>query len=71
MKNPIHHARTKHIDIRHHYIREVFEEGLIDVKYLPTTEMVADVLTKALFQPNHKKFLDGLGVQSFESVALC
>lgn len=67
MKNPIHHARTKHIDIRYHYIRQVYEKGQINVEYLPTTEMIADVLTKPLFGPSYQKFSSGLGVRSVAS----
>lgn len=40
--------RTKHIDIRYHHIRDKISEGVIAVKYLPTEEMTADILTKAL-----------------------
>jgi hypothetical protein len=38
--------RSKHIDIKYHFIREKVEEGTINLSYLPTTEMVADILTK-------------------------
>jgi hypothetical protein len=41
-------GRTKHIDVRYHYIRQLIEDGSINVKYLPTTEMLADILTKPL-----------------------
>lgn len=47
-RNPISHARTKHIDIRYHYIREALEDGEIDLCYCPTDEMTADLLTKPL-----------------------
>jgi hypothetical protein len=50
-KNPVQHARTKHIDIRHHYVREQVHQGAVELKYLPTKEMIADVLTKALPKP--------------------
>ena len=61
MRNPVHHARTKHVDIRHHYVREVFERGELNVEYISTNEMIADILTKGLFGPNHRKCLKGLG----------
>ena len=61
-KNPVFHCRTKHIDIRHHYIREIFRKGQIDVKYIPTDDMVADVLTKGLYRPKHEKFRKYLGI---------
>lgn len=48
IKNPEFHKRTKHIDIRHHFIREKVEQGDIEVKYVPTNYQRADILTKAL-----------------------
>src|SRR5271154_3830309 len=47
-KNPIFHACAKHIDIRHHFVREAIQDKVIWVQYIPTTEMTADSLTKAL-----------------------
>jgi hypothetical protein len=47
-KNSSSTSRAKHIDIRHHFIRERIESGDISVKYCPTEDMVADVLTKGL-----------------------
>ena len=47
-QNPIAHSRTKHIDIRFHFIRKAREEGIIDIVYCPTSEMVADLLTKPI-----------------------
>lgn len=41
-------ARSKHIDVRHHHIRDKIENETIEVRYLPTEEMVADGLTKAV-----------------------
>ena len=47
-KNPEHHARNKHIDMRHHFCRDKVESGEVVVTYMPTHLMVADALTKAL-----------------------
>ena len=47
-KNPKFHARTKHIDIKHNFIREKVENGELILKYCPTNDMIADLLTKAL-----------------------
>ena len=40
--------RTKNIAVRHHFIREFRDEGLIDIKYIPTRSQTADILTKSL-----------------------
>ena len=42
------HARTKHLDLRYHFIRDLISKGLIKLHYCPTEDMVADILTKAL-----------------------
>ena len=47
-RNPVSHARTKHIDIRYHFIREAVQDGVIDLRFCPTSEMIADALTKPL-----------------------
>jgi hypothetical protein len=46
--NPVHHNRSKHIDLRAHCIREKVTEGVVDLKYVPTSEQLADILTKPL-----------------------
>ena len=47
-KNPIQHSRTKHIDIRHHFLREHVQNGNIVVDFVNTENQVADILTKPL-----------------------
>jgi hypothetical protein len=54
------HARTKHIDIRFHFIRQVIASGTIKMVYCPTDDMTADVLTKALLR--WKVMCHGLGL---------
>ena len=60
--NPIIHARTKHIDIRYHFVREKVEDGTIQLKYCPTDEMIADILTKPLPTQCFVKFRELMGV---------
>jgi len=56
------HSRTKHIDVRYHFIRWIIEEGKIKLIYCPTDEMVADALTKALPSTKVKHFAHELGL---------
>lgn len=53
VKNPTVQKKSKHIDIRYHYIREKYEDKEIDVKYIPTNENAADILTKILTKQKH------------------
>jgi len=62
MKDHQYHARTKHIDIRFHFIRWIVEEGSIRLVYCPTDEMIADTLTKALPSARAKHFASQLGL---------
>ena len=61
-KNPVYHGRTKHIDIRAHFIREQVANGTINLKYCSTKEQVADILTKALPRDKHEYLRSWLGV---------
>lgn len=60
--NPVLHKRSKHIDVRHHFIREMIENKIIVVKYLPTSDMPADIFTKGLNNVKHYKLLLILGI---------
>ena len=62
MKDHQHHMRTKHIDIRFHFIRWVIEEGKIKLVYCPTNDMLADSFTKALPSVKVKHFATALGL---------
>ena len=48
IQDPQYHKRTKHIDVRYHFIREKHERGDIQVEYVPTDHQEADLLTKPL-----------------------
>ncbi|XP_053958679.1 uncharacterized protein LOC128863506 [Anastrepha ludens] len=62
-KNPIFHNRTKHVDIRHHFVREAVERKDIIIKYVSTEEMPADVLTKRLSATKHIHCIQNLGMK--------
>ena len=55
-KNPKFHARTKHIDIKHHFIRDKVESDELLLKYCPSSDMIANMLTKALPRTLFQKF---------------
>ena len=66
-QNQITHSRSKHIDIRHYFVRDLVERKVIQLEYLPTDENLADILTKALAGPKFIQLrcgLFGLAVQS-------
>jgi hypothetical protein len=46
--NPVEHSRTKHIDIRHHFLRDHQQKGDIEVFYVSTENLLADIFTKPL-----------------------
>ncbi|GJZ86260.1 hypothetical protein Tco_0657870 [Tanacetum coccineum] len=53
VKNPVYHSKTKHIEIRHHFIRDSYEKKLIRVEKIHTDFNVADLLTKAFDGPRY------------------
>ena len=60
--NPTQRAATKHIEIADHYLREQSDMGRLEVNYIPTTEMVADIFTKPLVKVTflkHREHLTG------------
>ena len=62
IRNPEYHARSKHIDVQYHYIRELVEDQLVRVEYVATAKMIADCLTKPLKQLAFEANLKGLGL---------
>ena len=61
-RNPVHHARSKHIDIQHHFVREKIESKEIEISYMATDEMIADVHTKPLARPKFAKLINEMGM---------
>jgi hypothetical protein len=64
--NPEFHARTKHIDVSTHYIRELAEDQVVKVQYTPTDQMLADCLTKPLKSVQHQRNLSAIGIQEWK-----
>ena len=55
-QNSVVNARSKHIDIKHHFVRECLEQGHVDAKWIPTKDQIADILTKSLPTTLFKQF---------------
>jgi hypothetical protein len=53
-KNSLVNTKSKHIDIKYHFNRDKVESGEVVLKYCPSAEMIADVMTKPLSAPQHR-----------------
>ena len=58
--NLVQHNRTKHVEIDRHFIREKIDEGTINLKYIPSGEQTADILTKGLAKAKFDYFIGKL-----------
>lgn len=61
-KNPVFHSRTKHIELRHHFIRDMVSNGEISLEFIGTNEQPADFLTKAIYVEKFQKARDILKI---------
>ncbi|XP_070019953.1 secreted RxLR effector protein 161-like [Nicotiana sylvestris] len=61
-KNPVQHKRTKHIEVRHHFLRDNVEKGLIYMKFCSTEDQIADIFTKALSREQFERNIVKLGL---------
>lgn len=66
VKNPELHHRTKHIDVRLHFIRGLFESQIISVDYMRSEKQLADVLTKPLQLQNFQRNINGFGIREIK-----
>jgi hypothetical protein len=62
-KNPEHHGRMKHLDLRYHWLRDIVEAGLISPIHVPTSSQAADIFTKPLKRQKIDVCLDLLGLR--------
>lgn len=60
--NPVFHSKTKHIDIQHHYIRDEVTSKRIELSYVPTDQIIADGLTKALTHVKCHRFIEQMNM---------
>ncbi|GJS52093.1 retrovirus-related pol polyprotein from transposon TNT 1-94 [Tanacetum coccineum] len=61
-KNPMQHSRTKHIEIRHHFLRNNVQKGHISIEKVPSVDNIADILTKPLKRESFNYLRLGLGM---------
>jgi hypothetical protein len=64
MHNPQFHQRSKHIAIRHHWVRDLVTNNVLDIQNCHDPEQTADVLTKALPKPKLQRHREEMGIQS-------
>jgi hypothetical protein len=60
--NPVEHSRTKHIDIRYHFLRDHQQRGDIEIAYVSTKEQLADIFTKLLDEKTFTKLRNELNI---------
>ena len=63
-KNPVQHSRTKHIEIRHHFLRDHAQKGDITLEFVSTKDQLADIFTKPLSEEQFVDIRRQLGVIS-------
>ncbi|GJR99331.1 retrovirus-related pol polyprotein from transposon TNT 1-94 [Tanacetum coccineum] len=68
--NNVQHSRSKHIDIRHHFIREQVEKGVVELYFMTTDYQLADIFTKALSRERFEFLLPRLGMKSMSPETL-
>ncbi|GJR72408.1 retrovirus-related pol polyprotein from transposon TNT 1-94 [Tanacetum coccineum] len=61
--NPVQHSRTKHIDVRYHFIKEQFEKGIVELCFVGTEYQLADLFSKALSEDRFKYLVRRLGMR--------
>ena len=62
-KNPQHHGKAKHIDIKFHYVREMVTMNKIELKYCKSDEMIADMWTKGIGKMQFAKLRSMIGMK--------
>ena len=60
--DPQFHAWSKHIALRHHWVRELISDNVLNIQNICDPEQTADILTKALPKPKHSKHTEEMGV---------
>ena len=67
--NPIQHDRTKHIEVKRHFIKEKLEEGIVCMSYVPSKHQLVDILTKELNSSIFHDLVFKMGMEDIYSSA--
>ncbi|KAK6123422.1 hypothetical protein DH2020_042845 [Rehmannia glutinosa] len=65
-QNPVHHNRTKHIEIRHHFLRDCVSKRKIEISFVPSQDQLADIFTKPLSSETFASIRARLGIMHIE-----
>ncbi|KAK6146204.1 hypothetical protein DH2020_020073 [Rehmannia glutinosa] len=65
-QNPVHHNRTKHIEIRHHFLRDCVSKRKIEISFVPSQDQLADIFTKPLSSETFASIRSRLGILHIE-----
>ena len=60
------HEKSKHIEIKYHYIRDMVQRGAVKLQYVAMEEHIADVLTEQLSRVKFEYFMENIGVIQIE-----
>ena len=64
-ENPVQHSRTKHIDIKYHFIREHVMNGTVELHFVPSEQQIADIFTKPLDESTFTRLVSELGMLNY------
>jgi len=67
-KNPIQHSKTKHIEIRHHFIRDHIKKGDIEIMFVKTENQLVNLFTKPLAYDRFNKLRTKLGILDMKNI---
>ncbi len=66
-KNPIQHSRAKHIEIKHHFIRDYVQKCVFDIQFIDTDHQWVDIFTKPLAEDRFKFIRNNLNIHAFSN----
>ena len=61
-KNPVHHSKTKHIEVRHHFLRDHVAKNDVKLEFIPNNDQLTDIFTKPLDESQFVKIRRNLGI---------